>query len=115
MSSAAARAHGAMRPCMGIPPLMRCGAYAPRNSKSTGNGGHSRHVSQGTRPRARLAIPMQERLPRDPPANTRPRTFAALAVPAFRVLWAGTWASYIPFFMAFTVNAVVAYGIAGVN
>ncbi|MFI5315441.1 MAG: MFS transporter [Myxococcota bacterium] len=46
-----------------------------------------------------------------PPAGT----FAALGVPAFRVLWAGTWASYIPFFMANVVNGVVAFHLAHVN
>jgi MFS family permease len=45
----------------------------------------------------------------------RPRTFAALGVPGFRVLWVGTWASYIPFFMATVVNGVVAFQIARVN
>ncbi len=48
-----------------------------------------------------------------PPA--RPRTFAALAVPSFRVMWAGTWASYIPFFMSNVVNGVVAFQLAHVN
>ena len=45
----------------------------------------------------------------------RPRTFAALGVPSFRVMWAGTWASYIPFFMANVVNGVVAFQLAHVN
>ena len=40
-----------------------------------------------------------------PAEPARPRTFAALAVPSFRVMWAGTWASYIPFFMANVVNS----------
>ena len=48
-----------------------------------------------------------------PPA--RLRTFAALSVRDFRVLWAGTWASYIPFFMANVVNGVVAFHLAHVN
>jgi MFS family permease len=41
--------------------------------------------------------------------------FAALRVRDFRVLWAGTWASYIPFFMANIVQSVVAFEIAGRN
>ena len=45
----------------------------------------------------------------------RPSTFAALGVPSFRVMWVGTWASYIPFFMANVVNGVVAFQIAHVN
>ncbi len=45
----------------------------------------------------------------------RPRTFAALGVPSFRVMWLGTWASYIPFFMATVVNGVVAFQIAHLN
>ena len=47
--------------------------------------------------------------------SVRPRTFAALGVPSFRVMWAGTWASYIPFFMATVVNGVVAFQLAHVN
>ena len=45
----------------------------------------------------------------------RLRTFAAFGVRDFRVLWAGTWASYIPFFMANVVNGVVAFHLAHVN
>jgi MFS family permease len=41
--------------------------------------------------------------------------FAALGVRDFRVLWAGTWASYIPFFMANIVQSVVAFDIARQN
>jgi MFS family permease len=41
--------------------------------------------------------------------------FAALGVRNFRVLWAGTWASYIPFFMANVVQSVVAFELAGRN
>jgi MFS family permease len=48
-----------------------------------------------------------------PPA--RLRTFAAFGVRDFRVLWAGTWASYIPFFMANVVNGVVAFHLAHMN
>lgn len=48
-------------------------------------------------------------------APVRPRAFAALGVPTFRTLWAGTWASYIPFFMSFAVNSVVAFHIAHTN
>jgi len=58
---------------------------------------------------------MQQRAPLEPPAPPRPATFAALRLPTFRILWAGTWASYIPFFMAFAVNSVVAFRLAGVN
>jgi MFS family permease len=57
---------------------------------------------------------MQEPLARDLEAP-RPRTFAAFALRNFRVLWAGTWASYIPFFMSFAVNSVVAFHIAHTN
>jgi MFS family permease len=57
---------------------------------------------------------MQERVPLDPPP-LRPRTFAALGLRDFRVMWVGTWASYIPFFMAFAVNSVVAFHLTGVN
>ena len=42
-------------------------------------------------------------------------TFAALGVRDFRVLWAGTWASYIPFFMASIVQNVVAFELARQN
>lgn len=48
-----------------------------------------------------------------PPERTS--TFAALRVPVFRAMWAGTWASYIPFFMANVVNGVVAFQIAHTN
>jgi MFS family permease len=41
--------------------------------------------------------------------------FAALGVRDFRVLWLGTWASYLPFFMANIVQGVVAFEIAGRN
>src|SRR5262245_41976764 len=58
---------------------------------------------------------MQERVSLPPPPPARPRTFAALEVPSFRVMWIGTWASYIPFFMSFTVNAVVAFDLAKAN
>jgi MFS family permease len=57
---------------------------------------------------------MQEPIAIDaPPA--RARTFAALRVRNFRVLWLGTWASYLPFFMANVVNGVVAFHLAHVN
>jgi MFS family permease len=42
-------------------------------------------------------------------------TFAALRVRDFRVLWAGTWASYVPFFMSGIVQGVVAFEISGQN
>ena len=48
----------------------------------------------------------------DPP---RSGAFAALGVRDFRVLWAGTWASYVPFFMAGVVQSVVAFEISGRN
>jgi MFS family permease len=52
-------------------------------------------------------------LPAAPPPRTR--TFAALGVRDFRVMWLGTWASYIPFFMATIVQSVVAFELAGTN
>jgi MFS family permease len=49
-------------------------------------------------------------------AETAPAgTFAALRVRDFRVLWAGTWASYVPFFMSGIVQGVVAFEISGRN
>ena len=45
----------------------------------------------------------------------RPGTFAALRVPVFRAMWFGTWASYLPFFMANVVNGVVAFQLAHRN
>jgi MFS family permease len=48
-------------------------------------------------------------------ALPRSRTFAALAVRDFRVMWAGTWASYVPFFMGTIVQSVVAFQLAGTN
>ncbi len=48
-------------------------------------------------------------------AQPRARTFAALSVRDFRVMWVGTWASYIPFFMGTVVQSVVAFQLAGVN
>jgi MFS family permease len=48
-------------------------------------------------------------------AEPRNGTFAALSVRDFRVMWAGTWASYIPFFMGTIVQSVVAFQLAGVN
>ena len=42
-------------------------------------------------------------------------TFAALGVRDFRVLWAGAWASYVPFFMSGIVQGVVAFEISGRN
>src|SRR5262249_4017108 len=50
-----------------------------------------------------------------PPGATRVGTFAALGMRNFRVLWSGTWASYIPFFMSNVVNGVVAFQLAHVN
>jgi MFS family permease len=49
------------------------------------------------------------------PAPVPAGTFAALGVRNFRVLWSGTWASYVPFFMSFSANNVVAFQLAGVN
>jgi len=57
---------------------------------------------------------MQEPIAIEAPPE-RARTFAALGVRDFRVLWAGTWASYLPFFMANVVNGVVAFHLAHVN
>jgi MFS family permease len=45
----------------------------------------------------------------------RTGTFAALGVRDFRVLWAGTWASFVPFFMASVVQSVVAFELSGRN
>jgi MFS family permease len=45
----------------------------------------------------------------------RRHTFAAFGARDFRVLWAGTWASYVPFFMANVVNGVVAFQLARTN
>jgi MFS family permease len=42
-------------------------------------------------------------------------TFAALRERDFRVLWAGTWASYIPFFMSNIVQNVVAFELSRQN
>jgi MFS family permease len=49
------------------------------------------------------------------PEPGRSGAFAALGVRDFRVLWAGTWASYIPFFMANIVQSVVAFELARQN
>jgi MFS family permease len=49
------------------------------------------------------------------PAPARAATFAALGGRDFRVLWSGTWASYIPFFMSNVVNGVVAFQLTHVN
>jgi MFS family permease len=48
-------------------------------------------------------------------AQPRNGTFAALSVRDFRVMWAGTWASYVPFFMGTIVQSVVAFQLAGTN
>lgn len=56
----------------------------------------------------------EEEVPSPEPAP-RAGTFAALGVRDFRVMWLGTWASYIPFFMATIVQSVVAFEIAGTN
>jgi MFS family permease len=58
---------------------------------------------------------VQEPIPIAAEAPPRPRTFAAFGVRDFRVLWAGTWASYIPFFMANVVNGVVAFELEKTN
>ncbi len=42
-------------------------------------------------------------------------TFAALAVPAFRILWAGTLMSFLAFFMSMVVQSVVAFELTGAN
>jgi MFS family permease len=42
-------------------------------------------------------------------------TFEALRTPDFRVLWAGTWLSFIAFFMSTVVNGVVAFELTGLN
>ena len=43
------------------------------------------------------------------------QTFAALAVPSFRVLWFGTLTSFLAFFMSTIVNSVVAFELTGTN
>jgi MFS family permease len=58
--------------------------------------------------------PVEPSIPIAAPLARR-STFAALGVRDFRVLWVGTWASYVPFFMANVVNGVVAFRIAQVN
>jgi MFS family permease len=57
---------------------------------------------------------MRDRYAAPPPAPPA-GTFAALGTRNFRVLWSGTWASYIPFFMSNVVNGVVAFQLTGVN
>jgi MFS family permease len=42
-------------------------------------------------------------------------TFAALSVRKFRFLWAGTWLSFMGFFMSTVVQSVVAFDLEGVN
>jgi len=42
-------------------------------------------------------------------------TFAALQVREFRILWAGTWLSFVAFFMSTIVQSVVAFELEGVN
>ena len=42
-------------------------------------------------------------------------TFAALAVREFRFLWAGTWLSFMGFFMSTVVQSVVAFDLEGAN
>jgi MFS family permease len=54
-------------------------------------------------------------VPPPEPGSARVGTFAALEGRNFRILWSGTWASYIPFFMSFSVNNVVAFQLAHVN
>jgi len=43
------------------------------------------------------------------------QTFAAFAIPPFRVLWLGTLTSFLAFFMATVVNSVVAFQLTGAN
>jgi MFS family permease len=42
-------------------------------------------------------------------------TFAALRVREFRILWIGTWLSFVAFFMSTIVQSVVAFELEGVN
>jgi MFS family permease len=42
-------------------------------------------------------------------------TFAAFAIPPFRVLWLGTLTSFLAFFMSTIVNSVVAFKLTGSN
>jgi MFS family permease len=43
------------------------------------------------------------------------QTFAAFAIPQYRVLWIGTLTSFLAFFMSTVVNSVVAFGLTGTN
>ena len=43
------------------------------------------------------------------------QTFAALAIPSFRILWCGTLTSFLAFFMSTIVNSVVAFELTGTN
>ncbi|HTO53786.1 MAG TPA: MFS transporter [Myxococcota bacterium] len=58
---------------------------------------------------------MQDRYAPSAPPAPPATTFAALGVRNFRVLWSGTWASYVPFFMSNIVNGVVAFQLAHRN
>ncbi|HTO05560.1 MAG TPA: MFS transporter [Myxococcota bacterium] len=58
---------------------------------------------------------MRDRYELPPSVPARAGTFAALGTRDFRVLWSGTWASYIPFFMSNVVNGVVAFQLTHVN
>ncbi|MGY8805449.1 MAG: hypothetical protein ACKVK6_14570, partial [bacterium] len=42
-------------------------------------------------------------------------TFASLEVPHFRILWFGTFFSFIAFFMSMIVQSVVAFELSGTN
>jgi len=43
------------------------------------------------------------------------QTFAALAIRPFRILWLGTFTSFLAFFMSTIVNSVVAFQLTGAN
>ncbi len=43
------------------------------------------------------------------------RTFDALSVPEFRILWFGTMFAFLGFMMSFTAQSVVAFDLAGSN
>jgi MFS family permease len=67
--------------------------------------------------------PSSAQLPIDPDVTpsggtsreTTGGTFEALHTPEFRVLWIGTWLSFVAFFMSTVVNSVVAFELTGLN
>lgn len=65
--------------------------------------------------RARRKARLAARYRRRPVAQWKQQTFAALAIRDFRILWLGTFTSFLAFFMSTVVNSVVAFGLAGTN